>query len=48
MFLFMQGRNDALKDLNLAQEDDIKCLRLKLQDVEEECVALRNELSDVK
>jgi len=44
----LKSRVDSLKDLNLAQEDDIKVLRMKVQQVEDDYEAVRTELDDVK
>ena len=44
----LQSRVDSLKDINLSQEDDVKALRLKIQQVEMDYSASRNELDDVR
>ena len=43
-----QTRNEALKDVNLGQEDDIKALRMKTQQLEDEYQAVKSELDETK
>ena len=46
--LLFQSRVDSLKDVNLALEDDVKALRLKMQQIEDDYYAARNELDDAR
>jgi len=46
--MFFQTRNDTLKDLNFGHEEDIKSLRIKVQQLEDEYQAVRSDFDETK